>query len=111
MWIVFWMRHVQHSAVSGAVSHWYFADDKWRGLGHFPVVGSLAKVLRYHPGSVALGSFLTALLQTVSLSARARVRHGPPRPTGMWVRGGVLTIFKSTILGSTSWPRGPIMTE
>ena len=34
----------------------------------------------------------------------ARVRHGPPRPTGMWVRGGVLTIFKSAILGSTSWP-------
>ena len=31
-----------------------------------------------------------------------RVRHGPPRPTGMCVRGGALTISKSAILSSFS---------
>ena len=55
-------------------------------------------------GSTATKTRALACTAVCMVDPKPRVRHGPPRPTGMWVRGGVLTIFKSAILGSTSWP-------
>ena len=36
----------------------------------FPVVGAPAKTLRYHAGSVALGSFLITLLKAIRWAFR-----------------------------------------
>ena len=69
-WSVFWVRHVQHCVVAGAVSHWYFAADKRHDMSAFPVVGALCKTLRYHAGSVALGSFLITLLKAIRWAFR-----------------------------------------
>ena len=31
LWLLCYVRHVQHCTVAGAVSIWYHADDKWYG--------------------------------------------------------------------------------
>jgi len=59
--------------ISGAVSMWYFRpydnddnrSDKERTLEPRPVLKSLKRTIRYHAGSVALGSFLVAVVQLV----------------------------------------------
>lgn len=65
LWLLWFVKHLQHCAVSGAVSQWYFAEDKWLDLGGFPVLGALCKAVRYHAGSVALGSLLITALMLV----------------------------------------------
>jgi hypothetical protein len=65
LWVTWFLRHVQHACVAGAVAQWYFSGDRWVGLGNFPVVGSYCRVLRFHSGSIALGSALITALQAV----------------------------------------------
>ncbi|KAJ8976875.1 hypothetical protein NQ317_001199 [Molorchus minor] len=51
----------QHMVIAGAVSKWYFTRDKKKL--NSPVVNSAYNLARYHLGSVALGSFLIAIVQ------------------------------------------------
>ena len=68
VWTLCFIRHVQHCAVAGALSSWYFADgERWHGLGIGLVVGTLGRVLGRHTGSVAAGSLLITLLQAVRI--------------------------------------------
>mmetsp|Transcript_24592 Transcript_24592/g.41222 ORF Transcript_24592/g.41222 Transcript_24592/m.41222 type:complete len:346 (-) Transcript_24592:796-1833(-) len=50
--------------ISGAVATFYFTRDK-KEMSSFPVVGAFMRTLRYHLGSLALGSLLVALVQLV----------------------------------------------
>lgn len=75
LWITWWLKHLQHSTVAGAVSQWYFAIDKWRDIGSFPVTGSYFTAIRYHTGSIALGSFLITLLQVVRFLVMVLLRR------------------------------------
>ena len=57
LWTLCFVRHVQHAAISGALSAWYFGQQD---LG---CLGALGRVLSKHAGTVAFGSLLIALLQ------------------------------------------------
>lgn len=69
-WATVFVRHVQHAAVGGAVSKWYaHRRDDGSGAdccgGGSRVLMALGHVLRYHAGSVALGSLFIASLKVV----------------------------------------------
>jgi hypothetical protein len=69
-WFMFFVRHVQHAAVGGAVAKWYaHRRDDGSGAdvccGGSRVLMALWHVLRYHTGSVALGSLFIASLKLV----------------------------------------------
>uniref|UniRef100_A0A7S0NU97 Choline transporter-like protein n=1 Tax=Calcidiscus leptoporus TaxID=127549 RepID=A0A7S0NU97_9EUKA len=64
VWAVVFVRHVQYCTIGGAVSQWYF---KRAQLGSFPVAVALGTTLRYHTGSVALGSLLITALKFVRI--------------------------------------------
>ncbi|XP_060801052.1 choline transporter-like 1 isoform X2 [Amyelois transitella] len=49
----------QQMTIAGAVSHWYFRGPN----AHSPVLYSIGKLLKYHLGSVAKGSFLITLFK------------------------------------------------
>jgi len=51
-------------AMAGAVAAWYWTRDK-KAMPRFPLLRSLYRVLRYHLGSMAIGSLLIALTQTI----------------------------------------------
>ena len=65
VWVGIFVRHLQHCVVAGAVSDWYFARDRWLDLGRFPVVDAARKALRYHAGTVALGSCVITLFKAL----------------------------------------------
>ncbi|XP_068084126.1 choline transporter-like protein 1 [Anabrus simplex] len=65
LWFVNFFIGCQHMVIAGAVSAWFFTRDK-SSLG-FPIVRAYGNVVRYHLGSIALGSFLIALVQMVRL--------------------------------------------
>ncbi|XP_073951184.1 choline transporter-like protein 1 [Choristoneura fumiferana] len=49
----------QQMTIAGAVSHWYFRGPN----AHSPVLYSIGKLIKYHLGSVAKGSFLITLFK------------------------------------------------
>ncbi|KAI1295760.1 Choline transporter-like protein 1 [Halotydeus destructor] len=51
----------QQMVIAGAVASWYFSRDR-KNLS-CPVGGAIRRLVRYHIGSVALGSFLITLLK------------------------------------------------
>jgi len=62
VWLIVFLRHMQYATIGGAVSQWYLHRKE---MGTFPVLTALRTVLRYHVGSVALGSALIAALKLV----------------------------------------------
>jgi len=62
VWLLIFLRHLQYATIGGAVSQWYLHHSE---MGSFPVLRSLRTVLRYHIGSVALGSALITALKFV----------------------------------------------
>ena len=50
--------------IAGAVADWYFSAGSDRGaLLKSPITASLARTLRFHLGSIALGSLVIAFIQ------------------------------------------------
>ena len=62
MWMLCFVKHLQHAAIAGALSSWYFGED---GPGTSPCLGSFNRVLLRHIGTIAFGSLLITLLQAV----------------------------------------------
>ncbi|KAK3794487.1 hypothetical protein RRG08_003640 [Elysia crispata] len=60
-WVSEYIVACQSFVVSGAVGRWYFTRDK-RQLG-FPILGNIGRLIIFHQGSVALGSFIIPLLR------------------------------------------------
>lgn len=58
IWIVWFLKDLNISTVSGTVSSYYFTRDKKNDRIEYPVGRSLRLVLFHHFGSVALGSLL-----------------------------------------------------
>ncbi|XP_074034982.1 choline transporter-like protein 1 [Leptinotarsa decemlineata] len=69
LWMAQFMIGCQHMIIAGAVSVWYFKRDKSR-LGS-PILRSAENLIRFHLGSVALGSFLIALIQFIRVILKA----------------------------------------
>jgi len=45
LWLTWWFKHLQHATVAGGISTWYFAADKWRDVGSFPVAGAYCRAV------------------------------------------------------------------
>ena len=63
-WSVTFILACKNMVIAGAVSHLYFSRFD---TPRYPVLRSLGNLLRFHIGSVALGSFLISLLQWIRL--------------------------------------------
>lgn len=55
-----------HCTVAGAVAMWYWNPRKSESLGS-PVLSSLARVLKFHLGSIMLGSLLIAIVEFIRI--------------------------------------------
>ena len=62
VWFCVFVRHVQHCTVAGGISSWFFAA---KGDRRVYTREALCNALRYHAGSIALGSLLLAALRLV----------------------------------------------
>ena len=67
VWFLCFVRHLQHCAISGTVSTWYFSGNQWLDMGSFTCLGALGRALRHHIGSIAFGSLLITILQAFRL--------------------------------------------
>ncbi|XP_044269021.1 choline transporter-like protein 1 isoform X2 [Tribolium madens] len=63
LWMCQFVIGCQHMVIAGTVSDWYFTRNKCE-LGT-PILKSGYNLVRYHLGSVALGSFLIAIVQFI----------------------------------------------
>ena len=66
LWAYNFIIACSQCTMAGAVASWYWARDK-KALPRFPLMRSLGRVVRYHLGSMALGSLIIALVQLVRL--------------------------------------------
>ncbi|XP_068218888.1 choline transporter-like protein 1 isoform X2 [Palaemon carinicauda] len=62
-WISQFALHCQDLTIAGAVALWYFARDK-KNLG-WPILKSMKRLYLYHLGSVAIGSFIIAIMKMI----------------------------------------------
>lgn len=53
------------TTIAGAVAAYYWARGQTSGMLHFPVLSSGLRVLRYSLGSMALGSLVVAIIETI----------------------------------------------
>ncbi|KXJ82113.1 hypothetical protein RP20_CCG015664 [Aedes albopictus] len=60
-WFCQFIIGCQHMVIAGAVACWFFTRNKSK-LGS-PILKSFGNLLRYHMGTVALGSFIIAVVQ------------------------------------------------
>ena len=72
LWLLFLIEAVTYTTISGAVGYWYFTGSQAdRDLAdpadrtRFPVLCSLYRVLRFHLGTMAAGSFILAAFTAV----------------------------------------------
>ncbi|XP_074601588.1 choline transporter-like protein 1 isoform X2 [Brevipalpus obovatus] len=65
LWAIYFVTACQHYVIASSVVKWFFARDKER-LG-FPLIRSIVELVRYHLGSVALGSLLVAGMKALRL--------------------------------------------
>ncbi|XP_052774226.1 choline transporter-like protein 1 [Mya arenaria] len=65
VWVLQFIIACHKLTVAGAVAIWYFSRDK-EALG-FPVLSAMSRVVRYHLGSVAFGSFVITFVIVVRM--------------------------------------------
>ncbi|XP_067121136.1 choline transporter-like protein 1 [Centruroides vittatus] len=67
LFAIFWLTQFiiscQHVVIAGAVATWFFTRDKSK-LGS-PILTSTKNVVRYHLGSIALGSLIIAIIKLI----------------------------------------------
>jgi choline transporter-like protein 2/4/5 len=72
LWLLFLIDAVTYTTVCGSIGYWYFtgsveeadladAADKTK----FPILGSLYRCVRFHLGSLAMGSFILTLISVL----------------------------------------------
>ncbi|KNC49936.1 solute carrier family 44 [Thecamonas trahens ATCC 50062] len=63
LWVLAFILGIHECTIAGSIATWYFShDNKVKG---FPILRSLKRTLRYHTGSVALGSLIIAIVQFI----------------------------------------------
>lgn len=63
LWFVQFLFGCQDFVIAGAVSKWFFTRNK-KKLS-LPIVRSFGHLIRYHLGSISLGSLLIAIIQFI----------------------------------------------
>lgn len=70
--VLFWMSQFiigcQHMVIAGAVATWFFTRNK--SSLDWPLWRSMGRLLRYHLGTVALGSLIIAVVKMLRLIFR-----------------------------------------
>eukprot|EP01132_Coremiostelium_polycephalum_P005149 gene5149-6409_t len=64
LWTVAFILAINQTTIAGAIASWYWVRDK-KDTPFFPVWTSLFRVIRYHLGSLALGSLILAIVQFI----------------------------------------------
>jgi len=82
LWMNAWMIALGQTTIAGAVAYWYFRPNGETGMvpNGSTVPRGFKNAITYHLGSVALGSFIIAVIQTVKyyllyLSKQAEKQH------------------------------------
>jgi len=91
LWVTQFLYYFTYLTFAGAVADWYFTPrdkngDKPRGLGadklsRFPIVTAACRTIRYHLGTVAVCSFIIAVIQfmrAVVMYIEAKTATDPP---------------------------------
>ncbi|XP_076319239.1 choline transporter-like protein 1 [Tachypleus tridentatus] len=78
-WFTQFVISCQHVIIAGSVAMWFFTRNKNR-LGT-PIATSFYNLVRYHLGSVALGSFLVAILKLIRAIFKKIERQMKEHPT------------------------------
>lgn len=67
LFAILWFTNIlfgcQDFIIAGSVSKWYFTRNKSKL--NFPIITSFGHLIRYHMGSVCLGSLIIAIIQTI----------------------------------------------
>lgn len=66
LWTNQFLQAVGYMTIAGAVAEYYWTLDK-TGIRRLPIARSFYRVCRYHLGSIAFGSLIIAIVQTVRL--------------------------------------------
>ncbi|CAH1119851.1 unnamed protein product [Phaedon cochleariae] len=69
LWMTQFVIGCQHMVIAGAVSIWYFNRNK--SEVRLSAMQSAGNLIRYHLGSIALGSFIVALVQFLRVILKA----------------------------------------
>ena len=67
LWTINLVINVSWTAMSGSVCHWFFFRGNDQYKTKIPLLRSLGRVLFYHLGSIAFGSFIVAAIQLVRI--------------------------------------------
>mmetsp|Transcript_5468 Transcript_5468/g.13380 ORF Transcript_5468/g.13380 Transcript_5468/m.13380 type:complete len:806 (-) Transcript_5468:94-2511(-) len=65
LWLLSFVQAISWTAMSGAVSHWFFFRNDPTERTCAPVLCSLYRTLRFHLGSLAMGALCVAIVQLV----------------------------------------------
>jgi hypothetical protein len=65
-WTLNWFIAIAQTTTAGAIAKWYWTRDKL-AIPVFPVWGSFYRTVRYHLGSLAFGSLVIAIIQTIQM--------------------------------------------
>lgn len=77
LWFVQFLLGCQDFVIAGSVSKWFFTRNK--NKLSFPVIRSFAHLIRYHLGSVSLGSLVNAIVQMIQIVFKLIEVGGKPR--------------------------------
>lgn len=66
-WVHVFIDGVHQVTIAGAVSNWFFSEEKTRSLNICPGFHAMLDTLKYNLGSIALGSMLIAILKTIQV--------------------------------------------
>lgn len=81
-WLIFFFHGCEYFILCSAVSIWYFNHENPSHTGA-PFGDSIHRLLRYHPGSVAITSLINGLLSALSMIANLLSFDAAPDDTGI----------------------------
>lgn len=68
-WIIQFIIGCQHMVIAGAVATWFFTRNK--SQLDYPICTSLSHMVKYHLGTIAFGSLILAIIQTIRVVFKA----------------------------------------
>jgi hypothetical protein len=66
IWVYYTIIGIANCSVAGAVAQYYWSPDKKKPMGS-PVIESFGRVMKYHLGSILLGSLLITIVEMIRI--------------------------------------------
>jgi hypothetical protein len=102
LWCINFVQGIGMMTIAGAIGQWYFtrppADGSEKDLPNSAVFASFRRVFAFHLGSIALGSFIVAIIQT----ARAILEY-VDRQTKQAQEGSCIAKYGVKVLKCCLW--------